>query len=75
MMNSWRFPPNTREVQFDITSDEYKPYRQAILKACGEQIVPERTGKPGRPKAPYYEPSPDLRCTRPFIRRVGRGGW
>jgi len=129
--NSWLFPPNTREVQFDekwsfvgkkekhcdpadpddakqgdnwdhvaldpehrlvvsvvpgkrtvenvealvqdfkertesrpmnlITSDEYKPYRQAILKAYGEEIVPERTGKAGRPKAPYYEPSPDLR--------------
>ena len=44
-----------------ITSDEYKPYRQAILKAYGEKIVPERTGKPGRPKTPYYEPSPTLR--------------
>ena len=44
-----------------ITSDEYKPYRGAILKAYGEEIVPERTGKPGRPKAVYYEPSPDLR--------------
>jgi hypothetical protein len=44
-----------------ITSDEYKPYRGAILKAYGEEIVPQRTGKPGRPKAPSYEPSPDLR--------------
>lgn len=44
-----------------ITSDEYKPYRQAILRAYGKEIVPERTGKPGRPKAPYYEASPDLR--------------
>lgn len=129
--NSWPFPPNTREVQFDekwsfvgkkekhcdpddpddaqqgdnwdhvaldaehrlvvsvvpgkrtaenvealvedfkertggrpmnlITTDEYKPYRKAILKAYGEEIVPSRTGKPGRPKAPYYEPSPELR--------------
>ena len=41
--------------------DRYKPYRQAILRAYGKEIVPERTGKPGRPKAPYYEASPDLR--------------
>ena len=44
-----------------ITSDEYKPYRQAILKAYGEKAVVEPTGKPGRPKAPHYKPSPDLR--------------
>jgi IS1 family transposase len=44
-----------------ITSDEYKPYRQAILKAYGEKAVVEPTGKPGRPKAPHYKPSPNLR--------------
>ena len=44
-----------------ITSDEYKPYRGAILKAYGEQVVPPRTGRPGRPQAPYYVPSPDLK--------------
>ncbi|HUS40437.1 MAG TPA: hypothetical protein VMX74_13375 [Pirellulales bacterium] len=44
-----------------ITSDEYKPYRQTILKAYGEKVVPKQTGKPGRPKAPHYKPSPDLR--------------
>jgi IS1 family transposase len=44
-----------------ITSDEYKPYRQAILKAYGEKAVVEPTGKPGRPKVPHYKPSPDLR--------------
>ncbi len=32
-----------------ITTDEYAPYRQAILNAWGERVVPERTGKPGRP--------------------------
>ena len=36
-----------------ITSDEYKPYRGAILKAYGDKVVPKRTGKPGRPKAPH----------------------
>jgi len=44
-----------------ITSDEYKPYRGTILKAYGEKVVPQRTGKPGRPKAPYYEPLPGLK--------------
>lgn len=44
-----------------ITSDEYKPYRGAILKAYGEQVVPPRTGRPGRPQEPYYTPSPDLK--------------
>ncbi len=44
-----------------ITSDEYKPYRGAILKAYGEQVVPPRTGRPGRPQTPYYVPSPDLK--------------
>ena len=56
-----------------ITSDEYKPYRRAILKAYGKKAVPERTGKPGRPKAPHYEPSPRLRyATVHKTRRKGR---
>jgi len=141
--NSWPFPPNTREVQFDekwsfvgkkekhcdpddpddaqqgdnwdhvaldaehrlvvsvvpgkrtaekvealvedfkertggrpmnlITSDEYKPYRGAILKAYGEEVVPPRTGKPGRPPASYYAPSPDLKyATVHKTRQKGR---
>jgi IS1 family transposase len=44
-----------------ITSDEYKPYRRAILNAYGKKVTPGRTGKPGRPKASYYKPPPDLR--------------
>jgi IS1 family transposase len=36
-----------------ITTDEYAAYPEAILEAYGEEVVPERTGKPGRPKAPY----------------------
>jgi hypothetical protein len=56
-----------------ITSDEYKPYRQAILKAYGEQVVPKRTGKPGRPKEPYYKASSKLRyATVHKTRRKGR---
>jgi hypothetical protein len=44
-----------------ITTDEYKPYRGAILKAYGEKVVPDRTGRPGRPQRPYYTPSPELK--------------
>ena len=56
-----------------ITSDEYKPYRGAILKAYGKKVLPRRTGKPGRPKASYYKPSPRLRyATVHKTRRQGR---
>jgi IS1 family transposase len=56
-----------------ITSDEHKPYQQAILRAYGEEIVPERTGKPGRPRASHYEPSPDLKyATVHKTRKDGR---
>ena len=33
-----------------ITSDEYKPYKKAILKAYGTKTTPAHTGKRGRPK-------------------------
>ena len=36
-----------------ITTDEYSPYEGAILEAFGEDVVPPRTGKPGRPRSPY----------------------
>jgi IS1 family transposase len=36
-----------------ITTDEYAPYAGAILEALGEEVVPPRTGQPGRPKKPY----------------------
>jgi IS1 family transposase len=56
-----------------ITSDEYKPYRRTILKAYGKKVVPKRTGKPGRPKAPYYKPLPGLRyATVHKTRKKGR---
>jgi IS1 family transposase len=56
-----------------ITSDEYQPYRGALLKAYGEQVVPPRTGKPGRPRAPYHLPSPDLKyATVHKTRKKGR---
>jgi IS1 family transposase len=43
-----------------ITTDEYTAYATAILQAYGETVVPERTGKPGRPKAPYQVPAAEL---------------
>jgi IS1 family transposase/transposase-like protein len=36
-----------------ITTDEYAPYERAILEAFGTEVVPPRTGKPGRPQKPY----------------------
>ena len=39
-----------------ITTDEYPAYATAILKAYGEEVQPERTGKPGRPQKPYQVP-------------------
>jgi IS1 family transposase len=36
-----------------ITTDGYSAYEEAILDAYGETITPPRTGKRGRPRAPY----------------------
>ena len=36
-----------------MTSDDYPAYEAAILHAYGETVTPPRTGKRGRPKAPY----------------------
>src|SRR5437660_6610235 len=36
-----------------ITTDEYAPYEGAILEAFGTEVVPPRTGRPGRPRGPY----------------------
>ena len=43
-----------------ITTDEHTPYEKAILEVYGRTIVPARTGRPGRPKAPYKVASKDL---------------
>jgi IS1 family transposase/transposase-like protein len=36
-----------------ITTDEYSAYEGAILEAFGDEVVPPRTGEPGRPRKPY----------------------
>jgi IS1 family transposase len=43
-----------------ITTDEYAPYRGAILEAYGETVVPPRTGKRGRPRRAYKVPPAGL---------------
>lgn len=56
-----------------ITTDEYAPYREAILRAYGEAVVPPRTGKPGRPRRPYrVAPASLLYATVHKTRRKGR---
>jgi IS1 family transposase len=56
-----------------ITSDEYKPYKGAILKAYGRRVRPRRTGKRGRPRAAYQVAPPQLRyATVHKTRRKGR---
>jgi IS1 family transposase len=43
-----------------MTTDEYAPYRGAILEAYGETVTPPRTGKRGRPRAAYRVPPAGL---------------
>jgi hypothetical protein len=43
-----------------ITTDEYAPYRGAILEAYGETVTPPRTGKRGRPRRAYQVPPAGL---------------
>jgi IS1 family transposase len=56
-----------------MTSDDYPAYATAILHAYGETITPPRTGRPGRPRAPYQAPPPGLiYATVTKRRRKGR---
>ncbi len=43
-----------------ITTDEYAPYRGAILEAYGDTVTPPRTGKRGRPRKSYKVPPAGL---------------
>jgi len=43
-----------------ITTDEYAPYREAILKAYGQCILPPPTGRRGRPQGPRWVTPPNL---------------
>jgi IS1 family transposase len=44
-----------------MTSDENPAYAVSILDVCGAVVVPEPTGRPGRPRAPYKVPPRGLR--------------
>jgi len=56
-----------------ITSDEYKPYKTAILKAYGRKVAPPPTGKRGRPKGSRQIPPENLKyATVHKTRRKGR---
>jgi IS1 family transposase len=55
------FKQRTRGRIMDlITTDEYPVYATELLEAYGQQIVPARTGKPGRPQLPYRRPPPRM---------------
>ena len=56
-----------------ITTDEYSAYEGAILEAFGTEVVPPRTGKPGRPRRPYKVPPAGLNyATVHKTRKKGR---
>jgi hypothetical protein len=46
-----------------IMTDEYAPYQGAILETNGEEVVPPRTGRPGRPRKPYKVVPAELNYT------------
>jgi IS1 family transposase len=43
-----------------MTSDEYSAYPGAILSVYGETVLPQRTGRPGRPRLEYRRIPEDL---------------
>lgn len=43
-----------------LTSDEYPAYAEALLAVFGDEVVPERTGRPGRSAGPRVEPPDGL---------------
>jgi len=43
-----------------VTSDEYPAYAEALVRVFGEEVVPERTGRPGRPCEPWVEPPAEM---------------
>jgi IS1 family transposase len=56
-----------------ITTDEYALYPGAILEAFGEEVVPPRTGRRGRPRKPYKVAPEGLRyATVHKVRKKGR---
>jgi IS1 family transposase len=54
-----------------MLSDEYPTYASAILDIYGRVVVPERTGQPGRPRAPYKEVPEELNYATVHKERAG----
>lgn len=52
-----------------MTSDEYKPYKKAILKAYGQTFKSQPTGKRGRPKGSRRMPAEGLKYATVHKRR------
>jgi len=52
-----------------ITSDEYRPYKTALLEVYGETVCPPRTGRRGRPWLPCKVPPPTLHYSMVHKRR------
>jgi IS1 family transposase len=52
LVNDFKKRTQGRQMNL-ITTDEYPVYETEILEAYGETVVPQRTGKPGRPAKPY----------------------
>jgi len=72
LVNDFKERTGSRRMNL-ITSDEYAPYKTAILKAYGEEITPPQTGKPGRPRGPYHVPPLELNyATVHKTRKKGR---
>jgi IS1 family transposase len=56
-----------------VTSDEYRPYKTALLEVYGETVCPPRTGRRGRPRLAYRIPLAALHYgTVHKTRRKGR---
>ena len=56
-----------------ITTDEYSAYEGAILEAFGTEVVPPRTGKPGRPRKAFKVAPAELHyATVHKVRKKGR---
>ena len=57
-----------------MTSDDYPAYETAILHAYDETVTPPRTGKAGRPKAPYRAALPGTELCRLCHEEAGDKG-
>lgn len=56
-----------------MTSDEYKPYKKAVLNAYGKTLTPPPTGQRGRPQGSHRVPAEGLKyATVHKTRKKGR---